>query len=506
MAKQEDRSWELVQIKAFTHWVNGVLEKRRLRIEKLDQDFRDGQLLVAFVEELVGAPLKEKYRKNPTSRVHMIENCHLAIMFLKKDHAIKNLSISAEDIADGNMKMLLGFLWQLFRVFRISKAVAGAENKSYEEGLLMWVRQTLANYPDLNIRDFSSSFADGKAFLALIHEFDQSFVEYNRYNKEEREVNVEAAFKLAEDKLHIPRLLEVKQVIGEKADERSVQLYVSMFLNAFQIQAEKSKLLADKGAIGSALKDMEAKLAMEESEKEEIKRQRADLDHRVHDLEAQLREEKKQHEETNKRNKSELDELRAQVNSLKDNETYLNEKVNVLKQMLDKETEEKTEIEALKESMERELAKLRAEKEQWAKEREGLQDERDAFEQDLKDMRDQLDLLKRTKEKLETKTKSRVDLEGRGLDTLRKNLLEHLKDMNTWKGYLEQDREYDSEKVQAKAEKEIITLAFEDQLEFLSGALADENKRLHDLLADHEAEEAEKKKQLAQEAKANNTA
>jgi putative protein kinase ArgK-like GTPase of G3E family len=121
-------------------------------------------------------------------------------------------------------------------------------------------------------------------------------------------------------------------------------------------------------------------------------------------------------------------------------------------------------------------------------------------------MRDQLDLLKRTKEKLETKTKSRVDLEGRGLDTLRKNLLEHLKDMNTWKGYLEQDREYDSEKVQAKAEKEIITLAFEDQLEFLSGALADENKRLHDLLADHEAEEAEKKKQLAQEAKANNTA
>jgi hypothetical protein len=156
--------------------------------------------------------------------------------------------------------------------------------------------------------------------------------------------------------------------------------------------------------------------------------------------------------------------------------------------------------------MERELAKLRAEKEQWAKEREGLQDERDAFEQDLKDMRDQLELLKRTKEKLETKTKGRVDLEGRGLDTLRKNLLEHLKDMNTWKGYLEQDREYDSEKVHAKAEKEIITLAFEDQLEFLSTALSDENKRLHALLEDHEAEEAEKKKQQAQEAKANDKA
>jgi hypothetical protein len=29
-------------------------------------------------------------------------------------------------------------------------------DKSYEEGLLMWVRQTLANYPDLNIKDFSS--------------------------------------------------------------------------------------------------------------------------------------------------------------------------------------------------------------------------------------------------------------------------------------------------------------------------------------------------------------
>lgn len=79
---------------------------------------------------------------------------------------------------------------------------------------------------------------------------------------------------------------------------------------------------------------------------------------------------------------------------------------------------EKTEIEVIKETAERETAKLKAEKELWLKERERLQRERDALEQEVYDLRDALDTLKLVKEKLESKTKERAELEGRGMSVV----------------------------------------------------------------------------------------
>lgn len=75
------------------------------------------------------------------------------------------------------------------------------------------------------------------------------------------------------------------------------------------------------------------------------------------------------------------------------------------------------------------------------------------------------------------------------LEVLRKNLLEHLRDMNTWKEYLEQDREYESEKVQLRTEKEIADRSFEDQVDALATSLAAENRRLEVLLKQYEVEE-----------------
>jgi len=215
----------------------------------------------------------------------------------------------------------------------------------------------------------------------------------------------------------------------------------------------------------------------------------------VNELQTLLNEQRRVNEEllrSNNNLKVEMDELRTQFTTAKEKETYLEQKAAVLKQMLDKETEEKTEFEVAKETAEREAAKLKAEKEVWLKERERLQRERDALEQELYDVRDALDTLKLVKEKLESKTRERAELEGRGLDVLRKNLLEHVKDMNTWKEFLEQERDYEADTIQTKTEKEIISLSFEEQLEYLARALSDENKRLQALLEDHDREKREK--------------
>jgi hypothetical protein len=110
--------------------VNGYLERRGLKVEKLEEDFCDGVLLIHFIEELTGGKLNKRWNTNPTTRVLKIENCHQAIMLLKENYHIKNLTISAEDIANGNLKLILGFLWVLFREFRISK-IEGAQGKEH---------------------------------------------------------------------------------------------------------------------------------------------------------------------------------------------------------------------------------------------------------------------------------------------------------------------------------------------------------------------------------------
>jgi outer membrane murein-binding lipoprotein Lpp len=77
--------------------------------------------------------------------------------------------------------------------------------------------------------------------------------------------------------------------------------------------------------------------------------------------------------------------------------------------------------------------------------------------------------------------------------------------MNTWKKYLEQDREYKSETIQSVTEKAVAGQSFEDQLSSLSTALQSENSKLQGLLKEHELEVVQKqaaKKKAAEAAAA----
>lgn len=48
-------------------------------------DFKDGLRLISLFESLTRERMTAKYIKNPKSRVHFIENIHLALMFLKNE-------------------------------------------------------------------------------------------------------------------------------------------------------------------------------------------------------------------------------------------------------------------------------------------------------------------------------------------------------------------------------------------------------------------------------------
>jgi cortexillin 1/2 len=384
------------------------LEKRQVeKVTQLTVQFADGLTVVHFVELLCEKKIKKKYTQKPTQKIHKIENTHLAMEFLKENGVEpKYLTIAAEDFIDGNLKLILGFLWMLFRKFRIAKAMGTDNIDSTTEALLTWCREITKGYKGVNIKDFKSSFNDGNAFLAMVHAFDNKLFKYDEQLEEHStSENIESAFNMAEKALGIPQLLTMQDLMDGTIDERSVVLYVSLYFHAFVSAEEKNKIEKEKRAVTEKMTDLE----------------------------------------------SELDLLTKKVAS-----------------------------------KEEELTQLRGKYEEQEKAYRKLEKEKELLASEVNDLKDQY---KRLKEAVD----ARQRLELGGLDALRKNLLEHLRDMNVWKDYLEQDRSYESEKVQIRAEAEIADRSFEDQLEYLTDALGSENKRLDELLAQRRIEEAEKK-------------
>lgn len=74
-------------------------------------------------------------------------------------------NIGAEDVVDGNRKIILGLIWTLILRFTISDI--NEEGMTAKEGLLLWCQRKTACYEEVEVRDFSGSWNDGLALYVL---------------------------------------------------------------------------------------------------------------------------------------------------------------------------------------------------------------------------------------------------------------------------------------------------------------------------------------------------
>ncbi len=74
-------------------------------------------------------------------------------------------NIGAEDVVDGNKKIILGLIWTLILRFTISDI--NEEGMTAKEGLLLWCQRKTACYDEVEVRDFSASWNDGLALYVI---------------------------------------------------------------------------------------------------------------------------------------------------------------------------------------------------------------------------------------------------------------------------------------------------------------------------------------------------
>ncbi|VVC95377.1 unnamed protein product [Leptidea sinapis] len=207
----------------FTAWCNSHLRKAGTGIENIDEDFRNGLKLMLLLEVISGETLPKPDRGK--MRFHKIANVNKALDFIASK-GVKLVSIGAEEIVDGNLKMTLGMIWTIILRFAI---------QDISEGLLLWCQRKTAPYKNVNVQNFHLSFKDGLAFCALIHRHRPDLIDYSKLSKDNPLENLNTAFDVAEKYLDIPRMLDPDDLINTpKPDERAIMTYVSCYYHAFQ--------------------------------------------------------------------------------------------------------------------------------------------------------------------------------------------------------------------------------------------------------------------------------
>ncbi|KAK2837234.1 hypothetical protein Q5P01_014446 [Channa striata] len=84
---------------------------------------------------------------------------------------------------------------------------------SIKQMLLDWCRAKTRSYEHVDIQNFSSSWSDGMAFCALVHNFFPEAFDYSSLSPSNRRKNFEVAFSSAEKLVDCPQLLDVDDMI-----------------------------------------------------------------------------------------------------------------------------------------------------------------------------------------------------------------------------------------------------------------------------------------------------
>eukprot|EP01127_Copromyxa_protea_P013014 TRINITY_DN344_c0_g1_i1.p1 TRINITY_DN344_c0_g1~~TRINITY_DN344_c0_g1_i1.p1 ORF type:complete len:599 (+),score=212.16 TRINITY_DN344_c0_g1_i1:30-1799(+) len=494
--KVSTAKWEEAQKTAFTHWINTMLARRKTKIDDLQTGFQDGVKLIVLSEVLVGKAIGQRFVEKPKLKAHKINNAYIALKFLQDVGGLKHLTISAENLVAAEfLNLILGFCWQLLKTFQEPPDFDDGEGNekgkganTYEARMLGWVKNTLGDkYPDIDLTDGfkSGSFQNGKALLALISEFDEN-IKYAETSAGDAHANCKTALDLANDVMHIPAIIDADELADGYVGDKQLVLYLSLMYNAF---TDKQKG-ASVESLASKLTEREAHLRLLKEENLKLKEATENLTTNLNLLQSQYDETSENHANlslASKETEEKLSALKEEWGSCKEE---WSEEISKLKSqlatMMEADDEQCQSLQSEWDKSQDQRDKLREElkkaKEQLTKEKEELEAKNKRLLKNEKRAR-------KNKEELEDIMKNQQEVFDLSMEEFRKHFLVHINDINTWRPYLEEDREYVAKEISLPEEKS--EAAFNDQVSELLGVCKAENRTLQELLTTYEIETAE---------------
>jgi len=157
---------------------------------------------------------------------------------------------------------------------------------------------------ELKLETFKDdTFKNGKAFGALLHAYNEELLDYSSLGDNSEE-NLKKIFEIYEQKLGIPQLLDVAEVVNGTVDERAMTLYSSLIYHAHASQQERRKLEEGSKEKEEQLKrERESKKNLEQkhdqllSDKERLELEKAELEKsKLEELEKRRKAEERENE------------------------------------------------------------------------------------------------------------------------------------------------------------------------------------------------------------------
>lgn len=238
-----EKDWIEIQKNTFTNWCNVQIQPYGVQITSdLAEAFQDGLSLVYLVES-ISTKKVGRYNKNPRLYAQKLENITSALKLLQSD-GIKLVNIGNEDIANGNVKLILGLIWRLILHYQISSSGSA----SGKQLLLLWLKNAI---PDMVIRNVTTDWNDGRALSAL-NEFCQPGLcpNYKSLNPEAKLSNTSDAMNAAEKNFGIPKVLSPEFFVSPYVDELSMMTYLSYYTQPGSIGEKRTLQFINDSAPG----------------------------------------------------------------------------------------------------------------------------------------------------------------------------------------------------------------------------------------------------------------
>lgn len=284
-----------------TAWANSYLLPRDLLVDDILADFNDGLYLINLIEALEqqkptsrhptppaspshaagllsptggsAVPFTfRSYHKRPKNTFQKTENIEQVLNLLRAQGS-PLVGITAQSIADGQLKATLGLLWLLITKYDINEGggAAGAtgadRRKARERGvssdandstplatsakdrMLRWVEETVATQAGqpVPVRSFAA-LSDGRVFAHLANKLQPDTVDVGTLTSDGR-ANLQLVFDAADKRLGIPAVLSAEELNenAEKVDSQSLITYLSFYRNW------RPELLEHKAREGAAV-------------------------------------------------------------------------------------------------------------------------------------------------------------------------------------------------------------------------------------------------------------